>query len=267
MPKSQNGYSANDINLTSVRTIPGTARKIRLRNGPAGDILLWVASQFDARVEDIDPGQLDDWGYAERPIRGSTTTLSNHASGTACDLNAVRHPMGTVPRGTFSSQQIATIRSIVAATKGCVSWGGEWTGRPDPMHFEVVAPETRCADVLRTLTNTPTPTRLEEDDVAGHLIDHEYPASSSRQFHHRAIQTAGDSAVVMGGVWFELSSGYQDITDLNVFFNKYKAPIHLDKITKDQPYQWAVPEGCDSISFDYVCAGPSSSLVIYGSKR
>jgi hypothetical protein len=153
MPTSQNGYPANDITLTSVRTIPGTQRKIRLRNGPAGDLLLWVLSQFDRLVEDIDGGELDDWGYAERPIRGSTTVLSNHASGTAADANATRHPLGTDPTENFSRGQIAAIRSIVAHTEGCVRWGGDYVGRKDPMHFEINDSEARCASVLSKLNS------------------------------------------------------------------------------------------------------------------
>jgi len=266
MAVSQNGYSANDINATSTRQIPGTSRKVRVRKGPAGDLLLWVAAQFDARVEDIDPGQLDDWGYAERPIRGGTQ-LSNHSSGTAIDLNATRHPLGTPPLASFSATQVATIRAIIRATNGCVRWGGDYSGRTDPMHFEIVASESRCADVLMHLTAARKPSPPKEEEMAGHFIDHEYPASDSRQYHHRAIQTSVDSAVVMGGTWFELSAGYHDIEDLNLYFNKIQAPIHMDKITKDQPYQWKVPEVCDSISFDYVCTGPSSSLMIYGSKQ
>lgn len=151
MARSQNGYTANDITLTSVRTIPGTSRKIRLRNDAAGDLLLWILGQFDGLVEDIDAGQLDDWGYAERPIRGGTE-LSNHASGTAADVNAVRHPLGTDPTATFSKEQISTIRRLVAWTEGCVRWGGDYVGRKDPMHFEIVAPESRCTAVLRKLT-------------------------------------------------------------------------------------------------------------------
>lgn len=161
MATSQNGYPANDVTLTSVRTIPGTDRKIRLRNGPAGDLLLWVLSQFDRRVEDLDGGELDDWGYAERPIRGSTTVLSNHASGTAADANATRHPQGTSPSANFTPAQIAVIRAIVAATEGCVRWGGDYTAPApkDGMHFEIIASESRCAAVLAKLT-----AHQEEDD-------------------------------------------------------------------------------------------------------
>lgn len=150
MATSQNGYAANDVNLTSSRLIPGTDRKIRVRKGAAGDLLLWVASQFDRSVEDIDPGILDDWGYAERPIRGGVT-LSNHASGTAIDLNATRHPLGTDPRDNFTPGQIGVIRTIVNATEGCVRWGGDYTGRKDPMHFEIVRDEAACARALARL--------------------------------------------------------------------------------------------------------------------
>ncbi|OXM73096.1 MULTISPECIES: M15 family metallopeptidase [Amycolatopsis] len=160
MPKSQNGYPANDINLTTVYTIPGTTRTIRLRKGPAGELLVWVLAQFHARVEDLDDGQLDDWGYAERTIRGSSTTLSNHASGTAADANATRHPLGTDPAANFSAAQIRAIREIVAATRGAVRWGGDYQGRKDPMHFEIVEDEAFCAHVLAALT-----TGTEEDDL------------------------------------------------------------------------------------------------------
>jgi hypothetical protein len=36
----------------------------------------------------------DDWGYASRPIRG-TSTPSNHSWGLAIDLNATSNPMGS----------------------------------------------------------------------------------------------------------------------------------------------------------------------------
>ncbi|GHF30862.1 MULTISPECIES: M15 family metallopeptidase [Actinomycetes] len=172
MPKSQNGYAANDISLTKIYAVPGTTRNIRLRKGPAGELLVWVLAQFHARVEDLDDGQLDDWGYAERTIRGSSTTLSNHASGTAADANATRHPLGTDPTANFNAAQIRTIREIVAATRGAVRWGGDYQGRKDPMHFEIVEDEAFCARVLADLT-----TGTEEDDLTpdqSAKLDHIY---------------------------------------------------------------------------------------------
>jgi hypothetical protein len=164
MATSQNGYTANDVNLTESALIPGTSIKVRLRKGAAGQLLRWVASQFDKRVEDIDPGVLDDWGYAERTIRGSSTDLSNHASGTAIDLNATRHPLGTNPSANFSQAQLNTIHAVLAQAQGCVRWGGDYTGRKDPMHFEIVASEAKCASVLAAI-NSGAAAQTQEDDL------------------------------------------------------------------------------------------------------
>jgi len=152
MVNSQNGYPANNAALVSSRLVPGTTRKLTVRKGPAGDLLLWVASQFDKLVEDIEQGILDDWGYAERPIRGGTV-LSNHASGTAIDLNATSHPLATEPPANFSNAKIGAIHSIIGRTNGCVRWGGDYTGRKDGMHFEIVASEARCASALNILNS------------------------------------------------------------------------------------------------------------------
>lgn len=151
MAVSQNGYPANDPTLVSSRLVPGTTRKLTVRKGPAGDLLLWVAAQFDKRVEDIEQGILDDWGYAERPIRGGTE-LSNHASGTAIDLNATSHPLATDPPANFTQAEIDEIHEIIGQTQGCVRWGGDYTGRKDGMHFEIVRDETTCARALAALT-------------------------------------------------------------------------------------------------------------------
>jgi hypothetical protein len=149
---SQNGWRANDPTVVSRRQVPGTNVWLTVHNGPAGDLLLEVASRFDRDVQDIDNarGALDDWGYAERPIRGGTT-LSNHASGTAIDLNATKWPLGSDPSVNLNSGQIMRVRQIVAACGGVVRWGGEYVGRKDPMHFEVNDGRTE-ADCARALT-------------------------------------------------------------------------------------------------------------------
>ncbi|MEU0469928.1 M15 family metallopeptidase [Amycolatopsis sp. NPDC006131] len=159
MATSQNGYSA-PISAVN-RNVPGG--KIPLRPGPAGDLLAWVAVQFHNRVEPLVwPG---NWGYAYRDIRGSTG-LSNHASGTAIDLNAPKHPLGTNPSVNFTAGQIAAIRSILAQCQGCVRWGGDYTGRKDPMHFEIVRDEATCARVLAAVTSGGGGAApIEEDDV------------------------------------------------------------------------------------------------------
>lgn len=149
MPVSQNGWPANDITRTSVADIPGTIRSVRLEKGNAGYLLRHFAAWFDKNIEDIEGGVYDDWGYAERPIRGGTE-LSNHASGTAIDLNATKHPLGAV--GTFSMEQAVKIRSQLTVYGGAIRWGGDYTGRKDEMHFEInrdAAFVARIADRLR----------------------------------------------------------------------------------------------------------------------
>lgn len=138
MAASQNGWRANDRSVVSSRLVPGTDVKLTVRNGAPGDLLLEVAARFDREVEDIDNARsgLDDWGYAERVVRGGSD-LSNHASGTAIDLNAPRHPLGTDPSANFTSRQIATIRGILSGINGVVRWGGDYSGRKDGMHFEL----------------------------------------------------------------------------------------------------------------------------------
>lgn len=72
---------------------------------------------------------LDDWGYANRPIRGSVNK-SFHAWGLAIDLNATKNPMG-VNKTTFP---IVSTRALCAKYK--LRWGYDYSGRKDAMHFE-----------------------------------------------------------------------------------------------------------------------------------
>lgn len=166
---SQNGYTANNVSDTKSYKIPGTDRAIRLRKGPAGELLVLFAAWFHREIEPIDSGQLDDWGFAVRPIRGqevqydskgNAINLSNHSSGCAEDLNATRHPLGK--RGTFTPAKAKKIRDELGRPEygGCVRWGGDYQKRADEMHFEIVRNETACAAALKKLT-----TPLEEPDM------------------------------------------------------------------------------------------------------
>ena len=128
MPTSQNGFRANDHSLIETITIPGTDRKVALRRGAPGQLLAHWAGWFDKHIESIDGGQLDDWGYAVRPIRGSTTTLSNHAFGLAFDVNVPENQRGTV--GQINRDVVSIFQ------RWGFTWGGTWH-YTDPMHFEM----------------------------------------------------------------------------------------------------------------------------------
>ena len=133
--KSSNGWPASkDPAVIGVKSypVPGTGIKIRVAEKVA-PLLVALCADFHKLVEPINEGSLDDWGYAFRPIRGQTETLSNHSSATAVDLNSNSHPLGK--RETFTMEQETTVRQI-AAKYGC-RWGGDYKNRADEMHFEI----------------------------------------------------------------------------------------------------------------------------------
>ncbi|NCX94474.1 MAG: M15 family peptidase [Gammaproteobacteria bacterium] len=137
MASSQNGWPASDeprtIGVESYQ-IPGTRIKIRVSKKVA-PLLINFCAEFNAEIEPLEEGGLDDWGYCYRVIRGSKDSgnLSNHASATAVDLNSRRHPLGS--RGTFTPEQEKKIRLL--AKKYGLRWGGDYKNRADEMHFEI----------------------------------------------------------------------------------------------------------------------------------
>ena len=101
----------------------------------------------EARGKSFNPAWC--WGFACRAISG-TSTPSNHSGGLAIDLDApenpymsaathaLPHPLrkrfanGKMLRGTMPG------RASSIAKKWGFYWGGDYTSKPDPMHFEFV---------------------------------------------------------------------------------------------------------------------------------
>jgi peptidoglycan hydrolase-like protein with peptidoglycan-binding domain len=88
----------------------------------------WEAAGLSALVE--------TWAgsFVPRFVRGSSSTLSNHAWGTAFDINVAWNARGAVPalRGREGS-----VRELVPlANQYGFYWGGHFTRR-DGMHFEI----------------------------------------------------------------------------------------------------------------------------------
>lgn len=83
------------------------------------------------------PGQT--WGYACRPIRG-TTTASNHSWGLAVDINSESNPMQPAFKSDIPP-------AVVKMWEACgFYWGGRYVTTPDTMHFEYIF---RPADVAK----------------------------------------------------------------------------------------------------------------------
>lgn len=162
MPNSQNGWPV--VPRSSVDERP-LIRDVKVPNGVlAGDVAVifrWLAEQYDRRVEKLRPGWC--WGWFVKNIEGSRT-ISNHASGTAVDLNAPDNPMGQgTTRKSMTSAQIAECHKLEDESDDVLRWGGDYVSRQDPMHWEVVgsrAAVKKLADKIRG--SKPTPPRKVE---------------------------------------------------------------------------------------------------------
>lgn len=122
----------------------------RVLAGDVETVLNHVAARFDATVEPVDPDS--SWGWAYRSVRGEgddSGDLSNHASGTSIDLNATEHPLGQTD--TFTDAQVEAIHAILAEVSPVVAWGGDFEGRADEMHFEIVGNPEQVAEVAARL--------------------------------------------------------------------------------------------------------------------
>ncbi len=127
--------------------VPGTNVSLPVRVDIA-PLLIGFAAEFHQKVEPLVRGW--NWGYAYRPVRGASNP-SFHSAGIAIDLNAPRHPLGHV--GTFSPRQRATIRAL--CKKYGLRWGGDYRGRKDEMHFEVILPLSQARARVRALQARP----------------------------------------------------------------------------------------------------------------
>jgi len=146
---SPNGWPAGEdrkaLGIESF-VVPGTKIKFACAKAVA-PLLVYFAKDFHEWVEPIDEGQLDDWGYAFRMTRGSDKVLSNHSSGTAIDLNAIKHPLGK--SNTFNQAQRNTITLLI--TKYGLAWGGNYKRRKDEMHFEIAINQDQVKTKIKKL--------------------------------------------------------------------------------------------------------------------
>lgn len=100
-----------------------------------------VVPQFERLIKAWDKaGNLDkllSWGgsWVPRFIRGSRSNLSNHAWGTAFDINVQWNMLGACPALVGAR---GCVRELVeAAYDNGFYWGGWYPDRPDGMHFEI----------------------------------------------------------------------------------------------------------------------------------
>ena len=126
---------------------------------PLVEMIKW----WDANIEPVKVIH----GYSWRAIAGKAGTgkLSNHASGTAIDINPDAHPIESAAGTGLSAEGKKAVGTIPAsklpgllakAKQLGLRWGGSYAGRKDEMHFEYIgaAPAVAVTNSSFALTNT-----------------------------------------------------------------------------------------------------------------
>ncbi len=134
MQYSQNGYTVLD-DYDSCGLYYADTVKFYLRPDDCGWLLNHFATRFDKKVENLNP--TDCHGFSRRTISG-TNEWSNHASGTAVDLNATQHKHGV--EGTFTNSEESNLRELLKNYDGVLKWGGDYRSLVDEMHVEIDKP-------------------------------------------------------------------------------------------------------------------------------
>ena len=123
------------VEVPQLRGISGapTSGKIRFHRAAAPQLLaLWRAWEEAGLLR-----LLLSWdgSFVPRFVRGSRSRLSNHAFGSAFDINASFNNLGTRPALVG---RIGSVRELVPlANQHGFFWGGHYNGRADGMHFEI----------------------------------------------------------------------------------------------------------------------------------
>lgn len=137
MAISLNGWPVPPKKLVT-KPVPGADRRLTLA-ADAAPLLLAVAADYHKTVKPIDQGTWDEGGYNNRDANGAPGKKSNHASGTAIDLNwSEEGAQGSAWGAKFFAQ--AKHRLAIQAMKNrygkWVKWGGDWPAN-DYMHWEI----------------------------------------------------------------------------------------------------------------------------------
>lgn len=187
MAKSMNGWPVyrSSKGLAPLRWITG-----RVKPGNVYTILGYLGKRFNDEVEKITPSH--SWGYAYRPVRGQVSGFSNHASATAVDFNAPRHPLGR--RGTFNRTQETRIHEILRDLDSVVRWGGDYQNRADEMHFEINDTSAAVAAVARkirkdTIVKKSRPKPVQ-DSIEGLVVDRDRLIAHRKTLKKTSVQRA-----------------------------------------------------------------------------
>jgi len=171
-----------------------------------------VAPLFEALIARVDAVKgagfmQSSGGYNPRPVRGyelkyastgAESYLSNHAWALAADFRAGTNPMGTSLR-TDMPHDISQM-----AASCSLQWGGDYSGRKDPMHFEFIGTP---ADAARAVAALHPDT---EEDLLSALTPDEQRELLTRMRNTDGIITRSGLGTQLVSLVDGKTKGYQD---------------------------------------------------------
>lgn len=128
---SENNWEPAWVGVESLEwtKVPGTDVSIQVQKGQPLQILrAWIADHH-AFIEPV-----RDQDTASYTPTNSVST-SNHLNGTAADVNWNSHPFRV--KGTFTPQQMKTLRELLDFYEDTIYWGGDWQDPIDEMHWQL----------------------------------------------------------------------------------------------------------------------------------
>ncbi|AOZ61251.1 lysin A [Mycobacterium phage DarthPhader] len=131
-PDSENGWrppwvGQDMLQWADIPGAPGVSMQF-LKGWPLA-IMRAFAADFHAYIQ-----PLRDADCACYTPTNSVST-SNHLNGTAMDLRWESHPFHV--KGTFTADQMRTLRELLAFYEETIYWGGDWKNPIDEMHFQM----------------------------------------------------------------------------------------------------------------------------------
>lgn len=130
---TENGWPQVDSGSLDHSPFPGVngGNSIPLAKGQPAKVMKAFAADYHRFVESLDNGKQDNGGWTPT----NSVWNSNHLSGTAMDLNWSDHPFQV--KGTFTQEELQTIRELLDYYEGTIFWGGDWTSPVDEMHWQM----------------------------------------------------------------------------------------------------------------------------------
>lgn len=213
MARSQNGWTVVGRDDCDQGPFEGVRFPNGIRAGDVATIARWQLARYRRTVEPIVSGTC--WGWYVKDIAGSDT-ISNHASGTAWDINATQHPMGPPTSSTMSPREIDACHAIERASEGTLRWGGDFS-RPDPMHWEIDCTPAQAAVFARKIRG--------EDDLV--TTQAEFNTLMSTWWLGRMSANAADNperSALRVAAW-QQEVGRTDVTTHNTLFGEMRAQL------------------------------------------